>query len=199
MSGGRKIEFDKEKALAAAMHVFWKKGFGGASLSDLTESMGINKPSMYATFGNKEALFIKATEHYVESIAKSHGHYLHQENTPLKVRLKNYLMSVVTGQCGENNPKGCYITLCVSEAEGDAIPEAALTKITEASQFNYNYLSTLFVEDKEAQELGLNTDADGNARFLMTILNGTAAMARAGLAVSELEPVVDRALKGLGL
>ena len=61
MSGGRKIAFDKQHALAAAMHVFWKKGFSGASLADLTTAMGINKPSLYAAFGNKESLFI---QHY---------------------------------------------------------------------------------------------------------------------------------------
>ena len=199
MSGGRKLEFDKQQALEAAMHVFWKKGFGGASLSDLTHSMGINKPSMYATFGNKEALFVQATEHYLENFAKSHCHFLCQENTPLKARLKNYLMSVLSGQCDESKPKGCYITLCVSEAEGDSIPESALAKITEASQYSYHNLTTLFQEDTEARQLGLNIDAEANACFLMTVLNGTAAMARAGLNLKQLEPVLDRALKGLGL
>ena len=61
MAGGRQRSFDKQQALENAMRVFWQKGFIGASLMDLTESMGINKPSMYAAFGNKEQLFIQAT------------------------------------------------------------------------------------------------------------------------------------------
>src|SRR5579862_7020387 len=61
---GRPRAFDLEKALDRAMQVFWRKGYLGTSLSDLTEAMGINRPSLYAAFGNKESLFRKALEHY---------------------------------------------------------------------------------------------------------------------------------------
>src|SRR5580700_8309201 len=61
---GRPRAFDTDEALDQAMHLFWRKGFLGTSLSDLTEAMGINRPSLYAAFGNKESLFRKALEHY---------------------------------------------------------------------------------------------------------------------------------------
>ena len=59
---GRPRAFDSEKALEKALEVFWRKGYDGTSLADLTEAMGINKPSLYSAFGNKEQLFIKAIE-----------------------------------------------------------------------------------------------------------------------------------------
>ena len=62
---GRPREFCVDKALAEALHVFWAKGYDGASMTDLTEAMGITKPSLYAAFGNKEALFHKALDLYV--------------------------------------------------------------------------------------------------------------------------------------
>src|SRR6478752_603419 len=61
---GRPREFDTERALAAALSVFWTKGYEGASMAELTEAMGITKPSLYAAFGNKEALFTKALDLY---------------------------------------------------------------------------------------------------------------------------------------
>src|SRR5215813_5038581 len=63
---GRPTGFLKEDALEAAMKVFWQKGYEGASLSDLTHGMGINRSSMYAAFGDKEALFQKVLTRYRE-------------------------------------------------------------------------------------------------------------------------------------
>src|SRR5881397_2814538 len=61
---GRPRAFDVDKALERALRMFWRKGFEGTSLSDLTKAMGINRPSLYAAFGNKEALFRKALDRY---------------------------------------------------------------------------------------------------------------------------------------
>src|SRR5262245_28573236 len=66
---GRPREFDAEEALERALYVFWRKGYEGASLSDLTEAMGINRPSLYAAFGNKEELFRKALDRYADGPA----------------------------------------------------------------------------------------------------------------------------------
>src|SRR5690606_10983188 len=61
---GRPREFDPDQALASALGVFWSKGYEGTSMTDLTEAMGITKPSLYAAFGNKEALFSRALDLY---------------------------------------------------------------------------------------------------------------------------------------
>lgn len=199
MASGRKLTFDKQQALQAAMHVFWKKGYGGASLTELTGSMGINKPSLYSAFGNKEALFVQATNYYVETIGAKHGAFLLQANTPLQKRLRLFLTSLIQGQCDKNNPKGCYISLCAAETEGEDIPQAAKDKILEVSDLTYNALVQLFTEDAEAQQYKLNTQAQNHARFLMAVIHGTAAMARAGKNQKALEPIIDNAVKGLGL
>src|SRR2546428_5891631 len=62
---GRPRAFDPDVALDRAMHVFWAKGYEGAALSDLTRAMRINRPSLYAAFGNKEQLFRKVLDRYM--------------------------------------------------------------------------------------------------------------------------------------
>ena len=197
MAGGRKREFDKQDALNSAMKVFWKKGFLGASLSDLTQGMGINKPSMYATFGNKEDLFLEATKYYLEHHAKSHTNYLYESGIELSDRIRNYLTSVVAAQCDAMNPKGCYISLCVAEAAGDCMPDNARAIIDEAGTYAVTLLTELLQQDDEAQALQLTKSAAEKALFLVTILHGTASMARAGKTLTELEPIIDYAMLGL--
>lgn len=189
MAGGRQREFDKYQALDDAMHVFWKKGFTAASLTDLTGAMGINKPSMYATFGNKEKLFVQATEHYIEHYAKSHVYLLH-EDKPLPERLNNYLMSVIGAQCSLDGPKGCYISLCVSESASESIPEGASEMMEHARDFAENFLTGYFTNEIKNRTLSAATDAAVLARFVVAILHGTAAMARGGKTIEDFEPVV---------
>src|SRR5437868_11051069 len=66
---GRPREFDADQALDRAVKVFWRKGYEGATLPDLTGAMGINRPSLYAAFGNKQSLFRKAMERYEQGPA----------------------------------------------------------------------------------------------------------------------------------
>lgn len=198
MVSGRKKSFDENVALRAAMEVFWAKGYVGASLTDLTQSMGINKPSMYSTFGNKEALFIKATKLYVESNTGAHLKALFESEVPLNKRLKNYMMSIIAVQCESDQPKGCFLVLCQSELIGGDIPQAAASLLKDIETAPKKLLIDLFNEDTEAISLKLNLNAGGNALSLYTTLKGTAAMARAGVPSAELEYVVDASLRGIG-
>lgn len=197
MTGGRQREFDEQEALESAMQVFWKKGFAGASLTDLTVSMGINKPSLYATFGNKEQLFIKATEHYIKTIATPHGEYLY-DNQVLKVRLKNYMLSVVRAQCSPDRPKGCFVSLCITESEGGIFPPEAAKHVANLREFTERYLIDFFEGEIKLGNLPPTEDAVARGRFITAVLNGTAVMARGGRSIDELEPVIDASLSVIG-
>ncbi|MCK8067690.1 TetR/AcrR family transcriptional regulator [Cobetia sp. 1CM21F] len=199
MASGRRREFDEDIALRNAMEVFWLKGYAGASLSDLTQSMGINKTSMYSAFGNKSALFVKATKHYIETEMLSHLKILQEAGVPLKKRLKNYMLSVVSMQCASEQPKGCFLVLCQSEIVTGGIPEDAAELLKKEDEMATQMFTNLFSRDPEAISLGLDKHAQTNALTIYTILKGTASMARSGVPASELHQVVDNALRGIGI
>src|SRR5437870_3161165 len=102
---GRPREFDPEQALAAALRVFWQHGYEGASMTELTEAMGITKPSLYACFGNKEALFRKALDLYERDKLAYIGQAL-EEPTARKVA-ERLLRGALATHCGGTDPQGC--------------------------------------------------------------------------------------------
>src|SRR5256714_13652479 len=104
---GRPREFDPDEALDRALQVFWRKGYEGTSLPDLTKAMGINRPSLYAAFGNKEALFRKALDRYAEGPAAYVREALNEPTArAVAERLLSGAIDLVTNP---RNPRGCLM------------------------------------------------------------------------------------------
>src|SRR5271165_999117 len=116
---GRRRSFNTDKALDAAMNVFWREGFEGASISDLTKAMGINRPSLYAAFGDKEILFRKVLDRYMEGPAA----YTHEAlNQPTALAVVTALLEGAVNQAANPlYPRGCLMIqaglACGPEAE----------------------------------------------------------------------------------
>lgn len=205
MSSGRKRAFDESTALNAAMEIFWQKGYLGASLSDLTKSMGINKPSLYNTFGNKETLFVKATQCYLDTKMKPTIDLLFKANVSLKQRLKDHMMAIVAMQFASdglnngNNAKGCYLAFCQSEIVSGDIPEQAEEILKKADEMPIQIYTELFNTDADSIKLGLNKHAHAHALSVYTILKGTASMARSGIDQAQLEHSIDSIISGIGI
>ena len=116
---GRPRAFDPDTALEAALRVFWTKGYEGAALSDLTAAMGINRPSIYATFGNKEALFRKALDRYNAQMTCYTAEALKE---PTARAVAERLMGGAADLLSRpGNPKGCLMVqgalACGEEAD----------------------------------------------------------------------------------
>src|SRR5262245_31584048 len=116
---GRPREFDADRALDAALELFWRKGYEGTSLSDLTAAMGINRPSLYAAFGNKEALFCKALRRYAEGPAAFVRAALDEPTA--RAAVERLLYEAADRQTGSDGPRGCLVVhgalSCGEEAE----------------------------------------------------------------------------------
>ena len=190
MAGGRQLQFDKQQALEQAMCVFWKKGFLGASLADLTSAMGINKPSLYAAFGNKEALFVAAVDHYLTRYASPHLELLKVPGKPLNERLTAYLKSIARLLSDKSKPGGCFLSVASTEIASNNMPEKALDTIIEANSFSENYLKTFLLSEQVQGQLKPDADIEQLALIINTFAHGMAAMARNGLPLEQLEAMV---------
>src|SRR5262249_9397390 len=131
VASGRPRAFDIDQALDRALQVFWLKGFEGASLPDLTKAMGINRPSLYAAFGNKEALFRKAIDRYVEGPA-CHVRNALREPTARAV-VEKLLRGNIDLITDSKNPRGCFIVqgaLACGEGAGSIRSELANRRLS---------------------------------------------------------------------
>lgn len=188
---GRPRNFDLDKALEKALEVFWSKGYDGASLSDLTEAMGINKPSLYAAFGNKEQLFLKAVELY-ENRPCAFFYPALEQPTAYKVA-EAMLMGAATNMADKSHPHGCVVVqsaLSCSEAAA-SVKEALIAKRRDGEQ-------NLCARLKRAQQEGdLPEQADPAvlARYLGTVMQGMAIQATNGATQDELLQVARMILQ----
>jgi AcrR family transcriptional regulator len=190
--------FDQEQALEAAMRVFWHKGYVGTSLSDLTAAIGINKPSLYAAFGNKEQLFASALARYGSRYGLPHAErLLEPADTRLRDRLRNYLSSVAHMLTDPSLPGGCLIAQSSYEAGGGNLPEEATRTLAGLRQESRRLLAEVFEQEQAAENIRSKKDPDRMASYVMTVMMGMAAMARGGADLAELEGVIELAMESI--
>ncbi|MDR3403844.1 MAG: TetR/AcrR family transcriptional regulator [Chthoniobacter sp.] len=190
-SRGRPRAFDSEVALQRALELFWRQGYEGTSLSDLTAAMGINRPSLYAAFGNKEQLFRKALERYLSGPAACFAEAL-QQSTARAV--SGHLLQGVVNQLGDpKSPGGCLVVQAAlsSGTEADPIRQVLAAHRNDAR----HALRRRFQRAITAGDLPAGTKAGDLASYLMAVVHGLAVQAAGGLSRKELQAVADLALR----
>jgi len=187
---GRPREFCTEAALAAALGVFWTRGYEGSSLSELTEAMGITKPSLYAAFGNKEQLFHKALDLYEREKLAYTREALAQ---PTARAVSEYLLrGALDAQTGAASPRGCLgvisATICGAEAQ------SIKADIVKRRASSAAALTERFVEAERAGDLPPGLTPKALTRFLYVLLQGMAVQAASGTPRAELQDAIETAL-----
>lgn len=191
MAIGRPRAFCAETALDAALEVFWRKGFDGASLTDLTEAMGINRPSLYGAFGNKEELFRKALDRYVTVKVAYIRHALAAESAyEVAERLLTGAAEMMTDP---SHPVGCLAVkgMATCSQEGGPVREE-LDKVREEYE---TAMRERIARARADGELPPNADPDDLMRYLTTVVQGMAIQASTGATVADLHRVAETALK----
>jgi AcrR family transcriptional regulator len=188
---GRPRSFDVDEALDRAMHVFWHKGYEGTSLSDLTEAMGVNRPSLYAAFGGKESLFRKALDRYAEHPSSYVDEAL-EEPTARRVA-EHMLEGALDLQTHPHTPLGCLFVqgaLAVGEEAAPVRQEVTARRTAGESAIRERFERAIAEGD-----LPPGTDAAALARYIRTVVYGMAVQAADGASREELRKVAAIALK----
>ena len=188
---GRPRAFDPDVALERAMHVFWAKGYEGASLSDLTRAMRINRPSLYAAFGNKEQLFRKVLDRYVNGPLAYFGKAL----TAPKARdvIEQIFFGAANMAGDPTTPAGCLMVqgaLAVGNAAGSVRKEAAGRRA--ASE---DALRRRLHRAKREGDLPQGVDPAALAGYVMTVVQGMAVHGADGASGTQLRRVAQVALR----
>jgi AcrR family transcriptional regulator len=183
--------FDLDTATDAALHLFWQRGYGGTSLSDLTEAMGINRPSFYAAFGSKEALFRRVIERYVGGPGSNATTALHQKTA--RAVVESLLMGYADAPGDPSRPKGCLLVQggLACSAEDQAIRDE-LTAVRAAGE---RALRERLRRAKAEGDLPDDESPTDLARMIWTICQGMAVQAASGATRAELRRVVARVMK----
>ena len=192
---GRPRSFDIDRALDRALVVFWRKGYEGACLSDLTKAVGVNRPSLYAAFGDKDALFRKALDRYLHGPAAYTQEAL-KEPTARAV-VERLLRGAADLNTAPHNPGGCLMVqgaLACGEAADSIRQELSACRAAGEAAIRRRL-------QRAKSEGDLSTDADPAdlARYLATVLYGMAVQAAGGASRGKLQRVVEMALRTLPL
>ena len=186
---GRPRAFDAEKALDRAMQVFWRKGYLGTSLSDLTDAMGIERPSLYAAFGNKKSLFRKALDRYF----KGPSAYLHdalQEPTARAV-VERLFHAVVDLLADPQTPTTClWVHGALSCGDDPLRKEFAAQRAAAIAELRKRFQRAIAEGDLPA-----DTDADAFAHFVLAVNFGLTVQATTGATRKELLRIAEIALR----
>jgi len=188
---GRPRSFDANAALDRALAVFWRNGYEGASLPNLTKAMGINRPSLYAAFGNKEALFRKAIERYERGPA-SYAYKALKQPTAREV-VEALLTGVVALLTKPQNPGGCLMVqgaLACGENAKRVRQELASLRAAGVAAIRRRFQRAI-----DEGDLPARADAAALARFVATVIHGMAVQAASGASRKELLRVKDMFLR----
>src|SRR5665647_1360995 len=188
---GRPSNFDHEEALDKALQIFWARGYEGATMAELTDALGINRPSIYAAFGNKEELFRKALGKYLSGPV---GYFAEAMKQPTAKQAVAMLLTksaeLLTNQ---NNPHGCMVVQgALTCGQGSELIQQELIGHRKAYE---DALRQRFELAQAQGDMPRDIKTKELAKYVATIHQGMSVQATSGSTKEELLAVVGLALK----
>jgi AcrR family transcriptional regulator len=185
---GRPRSFDTEKALDSAMHMFWSRGYVATTLSDLTAAMGINRPSFYAAFGSKAALFRTVLDRYFVGPSRYLEESLREPTA--RATVEHLLHGVVNMLTDPRTPSTCmWVHGALSSGNDPLQAEFDAQRAAGHADLRRRLQRAVLEGD-----LPNGTDADALARFIQTVNFGLTVQASTGATRKQLLRVVENVL-----
>nr|WP_201749134.1 TetR/AcrR family transcriptional regulator [Micromonospora acroterricola] len=190
---GRPREFDVERVLESALHVFWTKGYEGATMADLSAATNLKAGSIYAAFGSKSGLFKQVVDHYSTTIF-GYGTAALEADTAREV-VRRWLLGAADATTGPDTPPGCLL-VHGALATGDTAAEAkadlcARRHTAEAT------LTQRFTRARDSGDLPPTVDPRDAAAYVITLSQGLAVQAASGASRTDLRRLAELALRKL--
>jgi AcrR family transcriptional regulator len=188
---GRPLSFDRDAALQKAMLMFWRHGYEGTSLAELTAGMGVTPPSIYAAFGDKKHLFLEAVDRYLEGPVPSER--IVRDAATARDAAWRLMTTAAAGFAREDAPPGCLVaTATASCSTASADIEADLKDVRRGVGARLRER----IEDAIATgELKPETDAEALAGLVMAVVQGMSSLARDGATQAKLTAVAEVAMR----
>jgi AcrR family transcriptional regulator len=191
MNVGRPREFDVDQAVERALELFWRRGYEGTSMSDLTKALGITRASLYAAFGNKEGLFQRVMDRYE---ARAGAYRIAADRAPTSLEAVRLLLTGPVELHGDKqNPPGCLGVqgALACGAESEAIRNDLASRRHRGEVAIRRRLRRAAKED----DLPAEEDPADLARYLSALIYGMAVLAAGGATRKELQGVADIAFR----
>lgn len=191
MPKGRPRNFDADEAIDKAMKVFWRKGFEGTTIPDLTAALGINRPSLYAAFGNKESLFRLVLDRYRRDPASYVNRALVQPTA--REVFRELLSGVIDLVTDPDNPGGCLFVCgsLASSEEGEPIRNELSSRRLEGEA----EIRERFDRARKEGDLPADTDSQSLAKFAATMIWGLSIQGMNGSSKKEMMSVANIAIE----
>ncbi|MFZ1921916.1 MAG: helix-turn-helix domain-containing protein [Xanthobacteraceae bacterium] len=192
----RPREFDETTALEAAIECFWQRGYEATSMRDLAASMGLTAPSLYNAFGDKQELFGRALERYLDCTTRDRLRRLETLLAP-KRAIHRFFEEIIDRSVTDRNRKGCFLV----NSALDVAPHQAEFRALITEQFDEitAFFKRCILAAQADETAPCNVDADDAARLLLGLLLGIRVLARSNPSRRLLEAVMRPALALLDL
>ncbi|WSQ09044.1 TetR/AcrR family transcriptional regulator [Streptomyces sp. NBC_01231] len=188
----RTKEFDPEAALQSALELFWQRGFEATSMSDLVEHLGIGRASIYATFGSKHELYLKALDRYQESGDPRLVRELSQPGPALPAVRAVVRRFAAESADANGRQRGCFVVnTAVELAPHDP---AAARRVEHGWDYIETLLHSALVRAQAQGELGEDRDPRALARVLLVLMQGMRVVGKASADPARLRDAAEQAL-----